>query len=63
MGDYQIGISKELIKYIKDFAPTNSQVNSKGGFRRKKNSISCNRFYKFKNIDENDGRKMKICVQ
>ena len=36
MGDYQIGISKELIKYIKDFAPTNSQVNSKGGFRRKK---------------------------
>lgn len=56
-GDYQIDISKELIKDIKDFIPTDSQTNSKGGFRRTKNSVSCNTFYKFKNINENDGKE------
>jgi len=58
-GDYQIDVSKDLIKDIKEFTPTDSQINSKGGFRRTKNSIPCNTFYKFKNIDENDRIKMK----
>lgn len=58
-GDYQIDVSKDLIKDIKEFIPTDSQNNSKGGFRRTKNSIPCNTFYKFKNIDENDRIKMK----
>ena len=58
-GDYQIDVSKDLIKDIKEFTPTDSQINSKGGFRRTKNSIPCNTFYKFKNIDENDRIKME----
>ena len=56
-GDYQIDISKELIKDIKDFIPTGSQANAKGGFRRTKISFSCNTFYRFKNINENDGKE------
>jgi len=51
--DYQIDILKELIKDIKDFIPTDSQTNSKGGFRKTKYSVSCSTFYKFKNINEN----------
>ena len=52
-GDYQINISKNLLKDVEEFSSINSQNNSCGGFRKSKNSVPLDTFYKFKNIDNN----------
>lgn len=42
------------MKDIEDFTSINSQNNFRGGFRRSKNSIPTDTFYKFRNIDKQE---------
>ena len=59
LGDYQLDISKNLVKDIEDFSSINTQNNFRGSFRRTKNSIPTETFYKFRNVDEQEIQNRK----
>ena len=60
LGDYQIDISKDLLKDIEDFIPSNSQANAKGGFRGQKILFHVEHFTKLGILMNKINKKLKI---